>query len=125
VDRVLIALLSLTAGFLLGLFGPGLFAPAQQAQQAEQEFLNPATETPIPLVIPRAVAQPTVVVPTLQPPTTPTQTPTPLVVPTQETAHTFVVKLKGGGEMNVVANDYAAALNNVRSQGGTPLDSAP
>jgi len=131
-ERLLIALLAGCTGIIIGLFGPTLFGPAQQAVETEQNWLYPLTPTPAstqaPLVLPRATAAQTAVPPTLKPFTPPQAlpppTPVPAVVPGIQppSAHTFVIPLKGGGEMTVVANDEAAARNNVKSQGGIPAD---
>jgi hypothetical protein len=43
----------------------------------------------------------------------------PLPGPTPAT-RSFTIPLKGGGAMTVTASDRAAAINNVKSQGGEP-----
>lgn len=125
-DRLVIALLSALVGLLIGLFAPGLIPGAQDIAPAEQAWLNPTSAAPTATVIvtlPRQVAAQTAVPPTLQAaPRPPTSTPEPEPTATPVTAHTFVVKLAGGGEMKVVANDEAAARQNVKSQGGTPAN---
>jgi hypothetical protein len=129
-ERVMLALLSGLVGLLVGLFAPGLIPGAQNIAPAEQAWLNPAQPTAAPtqnVVLARATTAQTAVPPTLQAAPTavrpPTSTPQP--APAQqppEPAHTFVIALAGGGEMKVVANDEAAARNNVREQGGTPAN---
>lgn len=130
-DRVVLALLSALVGLLIGLFAPGLIPGASNIAPAEQAWLNPAEPTPAPtvaVVLPRAAVVQTAIPPTLQAatatPRQPTSTPEPEVPepPTVVTARTFVIALAGGGEMKVVANDEAAARNNVREQGGTPAN---
>ena len=115
-DRILLALLAFIVGVLVG-----VFSPLSQLNQPEQTFINPPTPTSATiatLTVPRAVVVPNTVPPTLARP--PTSTPGPS--PTPEPAHTYVIKLRGGGEMTVVATDLASALNNVKEQGGDPAD---
>lgn len=132
-ERLLLVLLSGCVGIIIGLFGPTLFGPAQQAVRSEQDWLYPITPTPaptsVPLVLPRPTAAQTGVPPTLRPfaaatAPPPPPTPVPAIVPGAQppSAHTFTIRLQGGGEMTVVANDEAAARNNVKSQGGVPAD---
>ena len=127
-DRLVIALLSGLVGLLIGLFAPGLIPGTQDIAPAEQAWLNPAQPTPAPTtaLLPRQVAAVTAIPPTLTaPPRPPTSTPAPdpePALPTAVTARTFVIQLAGGGEMKVVANDEAAARNNVREQGGVPAN---
>lgn len=121
-ERLLLALLSCAAGILIGLFAPGFLPNAQEVRLAERDWLEAATPqpapTPVPLVVARPIAPQTSVPPTLAPPPPP---PTPTLVPTP-VVHTFVVALRGGGEMRVLAVDEAAARNNVKSSGATPAD---
>lgn len=125
-DRLVIALLSGLVGLIFGLFAPGLIPATQGIAPAEQAWLNPDVPTSTPtvaVVLTRPVAAQTAVPPTLQAPTTrPTSTPVPQSQPEPPTARTFIIPLAGGGEMKVVANDEAAARNNVRSQGGVPAN---
>jgi hypothetical protein len=150
-ERLLLMLLSGVVGLIIGLFGPGLFPPAQQVVDTEQAWLYPDSPTPVSTEVPLVLSRPTIaqtaVPPTLKPftaPTAPPQPPTPVSVtvpganapkpvPVSEPnpepepsgpppAHTFIIRLQGGGAMTVVANDEDAARNNVRSQGGTPVD---
>jgi len=127
-ERVLLVLLSLVVGLLVGLLAPGVFPAAQDIAPAERAWLNPTRPTPEPtavvIALPRVAAPQTAVPPTLTLPRAPTSAPAP-PAPTPEptsTTRTFVIALAGGGEMKVVANDEAAARNNVRSQGGTPAN---
>jgi hypothetical protein len=128
-ERFLLALLSGLVGLLVGLLAPGVIPGAQDIAAAEQAWLNPIQATPAPtaiLALPRASAVQTAVPPTLQaaPTASRPSTPTPEAAtpPEQVTARTFVIRLAGGGEMKVVANDEAAARNNVRSTGATPAN---
>jgi hypothetical protein len=124
-ERLVIALLAGLLGFLIGLLAPGVIPGAEHIAPAEQAWLNPPprpTNPPVPvLVSQRAVAAQTAVPPTVTPPTPTVAAPPPTPEPTPA-VRTFVIRLEGGGDMTVVANDEAAARNNVKSQGGTPAN---
>jgi hypothetical protein len=117
----LIAFLAGVLGLVIGVFSPLFFVPAQQARQAEQAFLDPPTQTPAPTSVPLVLPRPQVAQTAIAPPPTlfPSGTVTPVATPV---VHTFVIPLRGGGEMAVLANSEDAARNNVKSSGATPAD---
>jgi hypothetical protein len=124
VDRLMIAVLAGIFGLIVGLLAPGLLPVAQDVREAENVFLNPPTPGPPPTPtglanVPRTIAVPTSVPPTLTRPAKPLA---PLATATQPTVQTFVIKLKGGGEMHVNASDLDAAINNVKASGAIPAD---
>ena len=133
-DRLIVALLAGIFGFLLGLFAPGFVPAAQEARQAESIFLDVATSAPAPTrtpvgiaAVPRTVPAQTQIPPTLIPATPrPTSTPLPTETLRPDTptpvSRTFTIKLRGGGEMTVNAQNEEAARNNVKSSGAIPAD---
>ena len=131
-ERFVLALLSLVVGLLIGLLAPGVIPGASDIAPAERAWLNPTRPTPessAAVTLPRVTAAQTAVPPTLTPPraSTPGRPPEPTLEPgaTPEptsTTRTFIIPLAGGGEMKVVANDEAAARNNVKSAGGVPAN---
>jgi hypothetical protein len=138
VERLLIALLSAIFGLVIGLLAPGLFQQTQDVHNADQYFLDAPAPAPTPTspgltLVPRAAAPVTSVPPTLVPPTAaPTRTPVPTTSvrldnpPPESTntpvSRTFVIRLRGGGDMTVNAQDFASAVNNVKSTGADPAD---
>jgi hypothetical protein len=122
----------MVVGLLIGLLAPGVIPGASDIAPAERAWLNPTRPTPeatVSVTLPRAAAVQTAVPPTLTPPraSTPGRPPEPTLEPgaTPEptsTTRTFIIPLAGGGEMKVVANDEAAARNNVKSAGATPAN---
>jgi|SRR5215467_10154594 len=123
----MLVVLAGVAGLLIGLLGPSCVPTMQAIRQAQQAWLDPAATTPLPTTTPTglnltrpAVAQ-TAVPPTLRPASAATAVPLAPPAPTPA-VRVFVIPLKGGGEMHVVAGDEAAARNNVKSSGADPAD---
>jgi hypothetical protein len=81
------------------------------------DFVDPVT-TPRPTETALVLTRPSNTQATLAPPTL-TRPGEPLPGPTPAT-RSFTIPLKGGGAMTVTASDRAAAINNVKSQGGEP-----
>src|SRR5262252_2858587 len=106
--RLLAALAILLIGILVGAY----CQPVSSGLQAV--FAPPETPAPTPTTF---VLSPTrQIFPTPTSPLPPTLQRPVLRVPTSTPAsHTFVIPLRGGGEMTVNANDRDAAINNVKS----------
>jgi hypothetical protein len=128
-ERFVLALLSLVVGLLIGLLAPGVIPGASDIAPAERAWLNPTRPTPestvvVVVTLPKVAAAQTAVPPTLTPPGgRPEPTPEPGAAPEPtSTTRTFIIPLAGGGEMKVVANDEAAARNNVKSAGAVPAN---
>jgi hypothetical protein len=131
-ERFVLALLSLVVGLLIGLLAPGVIPGASDIAPAERAWLNPTRPTPestvgVVVTLPKVAAAQTAVPPTLTPPQAPGRPPEPTPEPgaapePTSTTRTFIIPLAGGGEMKVVANDEAAARNNVKSAGAVPAN---
>jgi len=105
----------------LGIFVLGLLVGAycQPVTSSLQAVFAPPPETPAPTPTIFVLSPTRQSVPTPTSPLPPTLVRPAIPTPTSG-SHTFVIPLRGGGEMTVNANDRDAAINNVKSQGGDP-----